>query len=199
MFQRSALAAVLVLAAGLACSTAQDGSAQEVDHSCIIMAPEGLEDRLSPRDSLTFRLAGERVTLCYGRPAARGRTMLGGRLPYGELWRTGADEPTMIHTSVPLELADIAVEPGIYSLYTVPGPEEWKIIVNRAIDQWGHERYYTEEVAAKEVGRATLKSAGTEEHMEMLTFRVEPQGEGQADLILEWEKTRVRIPLSASS
>lgn len=196
---RSALTLALLLAASLACSTTRDGSAQEVSHACIIMAPEGLEDRLSPRDSMTFQLAGERVTVCYGRPSARGRTMLGGVERYGELWRTGADEPTMIHTSVPLELAGIAVEPGIYSLYTVPGPEEWQIIVNRAIDQWGHERYYTEEVAAKEVARATVPREEMEEHVEMLTFRVEPRSEGRVDLLLEWENTRVRIPVSASS
>ena len=198
MLRRSALALVLLLTASLACSATRNGAAQEVDHSCIVMSPEGLNERLSPLDSLTFRVAGERVTICYGRPSARGRDMLGGRLPYGELWRTGANEPTMIHTSVPLEIAGIAVEPGIYSIYTVPGAEEWQIIVNEAIEQWGHERYYTEEVEAQEVGRATVPSEQMEEHVEMLSFRVEPRGEGQADLLLEWENTRVRIPLSAT-
>ena len=171
---------------------------QDVDGSCIVMRPDGLNERRSPLDSLTFEVRGNAVTICYSRPAARERHMLGGRLGYGELWRTGANEPTMIHTSIPLAFAGIELQPGTYSIYTVPGETEWQVIVNRAIDQWGAERYYTEEVEAQEVGRATVASGATEEHVEMLTFRAEPSGgeDGGATLLLEWERTRIAIPVS---
>ncbi len=124
--------------------------------------------------------------------------MLGGRLPYGQLWRTGANEPTMFHTSAALAIAGIRVPAGSYSLYTVPGESEWQIIVNRSITQWGAERYYTAEVQAQEVGRVTAKSGQTEDHVETFTIRSTPTAEGNALLILEWERTRVEIPVSSS-
>ncbi|NIU19704.1 MAG: DUF2911 domain-containing protein, partial [Actinobacteria bacterium] len=94
------------------------------------------EGRVSPLDSITFQVDGDPVKLCYGRPSARGRTMIGGPdVPFGRLWRTGANEPTMIHTTVPITVAGIAIAPGSYSLYTVPGEERWEVVVNRSITQ----------------------------------------------------------------
>ena len=72
-----------------------------------------LEGRKSPLDSLTFSMSGKEVKLCYGRPSSRGRTMLGGAdIPYGKLWRTGANEPTIFYAPVPLTVAGIKVSPG---------------------------------------------------------------------------------------
>lgn len=153
--------------------------------------------RASPYDSTRFALDGGEVLVCYGRPSARGRTMLGGEhVPYGRLWRTGANEPTLLHVSAPASVAGIDVEPGSYSLYTIPGEAEWTIIVNRAIDQWGHESSYTPEVEAQEVGRGTVAAEPVEEHVEQFTIRSEP-ADGGATLILEWENTRVPIPVLA--
>ncbi len=151
--------------------------------------------RASPYDSTRFTLDGGDVLVCYGRPSARGRTMLGGEnVPYGRLWRTGANEPTILHVSVPASVAGVAVEPGSYSLYTIPGETEWTVIVNRAIDQWGHESSYTPEVEAQEVGRGTVAAERVEEAVEQFTIRAEP-AEGGATLLLEWEHTRVPIPV----
>ncbi len=168
-------------------------------HSCIVMRSDGLDERQSPLDSMTFYVEGEPVTICYGRPSARGRTMLGGRLAYGELWRMGANEPTMIHTSIALDFAGLTLGPGTYSLYTVPGESQWVVIVNRSISQWGAERYYTPEVEGQDLGRATVEAGETEEHVEMLTFRAETSEDSGTVLLLEWERTRVVIPVSAGS
>ena len=81
--------------------------------------------RKSPLDSVSFTIAKQPVKVCYGRPSSRGRVMLGGKdVPYGKLWRTGANEPTIFFTPIPLKLAGLQVPPGVYSLYTVPGPKE---------------------------------------------------------------------------
>lgn len=166
--------------------------------SCIVMNHElPLASRKSPLDSTSFTLSGKTITVCYGRPSSRGRTMIGGdAVPYGKLWRTGANEPTMIHTPVPLEIAGIKVPAGTYSLYTIPGKREWTIIVNRSITQWGEEHSYTAEVKAQDVGRATVPSGTTPQHVETFTIRAEPKGADAADLILEWESTRVVIPIT---
>jgi hypothetical protein len=157
-----------------------------------------LEGRKSPLDSVTFTLSGQAVKVCYGRPSSNGRVMLGGsNVPYGKLWRTGANEPTIFYAPVPLKIAGIAVQPGVYSLYTVPGKQEWEIIVNKSVSQWGHENEYTPEVKAQEVGRAKVKAEAASTDLETFTIRAEPQGRKAAALILEWEKARVRIPVES--
>jgi Protein of unknown function (DUF2911) len=157
-----------------------------------------LESRKSPLDSVSFKVAGQTVKVCYGRPSSRGRVMLGGEaVPYGKLWRTGANEPTIFYAPVPLKVAGIAVQPGVYSLYTVPGASEWEIIVNRSISQWGKEDQYTDALKAQEVARAKVKAESVSTPVETFTIRAEPAG-AQASLILEWEKARVRIPFQAT-
>jgi hypothetical protein len=124
--------------------------------------------------------------------------MLGGKdVPYGKLWRTGANEPTIFFTPIPLQVAGLPVPPGVYSLYTVPGPKEWEIIVNRSVAQWGKEDQYTDAIKAQELGRAKVKSEKLAAPVETFTIRAEPAGNNAASLALEWEKTRVRIPISA--
>lgn len=123
--------------------------------------------------------------------------MLGGdAVPYGKIWRTGANEPTIFYAPLPLKVAGISVRPGVYSLYTVPGRGEWEIIVNRSISQWGKEDQYTDKIKAQEVGRAKVKSENVSQPIETFTIRAEPGGD-KAALVLEWEKTRVRIPFQA--
>lgn len=175
---------------------ARDDTSAEI--GCVPQQPEDLSIRPSPYDSVKFSIHEQVAQICYGRPSARGRTMLGGNLPYGQLWRTGANEPTIIHLSFPATIAGMAVQPGSYSIYTVPTAAEWTVVVNRSITQWGHENRYTEEVKAQEVGRATVASEKLANYVEMFTIRPEPVGENGVDLVLEWENTRVRIPVVAT-
>jgi hypothetical protein len=189
---------VSLLAAGLVAGTAAPAPA--ADTACVVQNPQRMpaEGRPSPLDSLTFEVGGQRVKVCYGRPSLRGRRMIGGSaVPYGKLWRTGANEPTIFYTPVRLDVAGIAVAPGLYSLYTVPGATEWEIIVNRATAQWGHESRYTEEVRQQEVGRGKAPVERLEAPVETFTIRAEPGSGGARSLLLEWEKTRVRIPVGA--
>ena len=158
-----------------------------------------LEGRKSPLDSVTFTVAQKQVKICYGRPSSRGRVMLGGPdIPYGKIWRTGANEPTIIFAPVPLKVAGLSVAPGVYSLYTVPGPREWEVIVNRSTSQWGRENNYTAEVKAQEVGRAKVRAETVSPPVETFTIRAESTGDKGAAIMLEWEKTRIRIPLQAA-
>ena len=170
------------------------------DPACITMNTQNLPlaKRKSPLDSLSFTVGGKTAKVCYGRPSLRGRQMIGGEaVPYGKIWRTGANEPTMIHTTGPMTLAGLKLPAGSYSLYTVPGKTEWEIVVNRSITQWGEESGYTEEVKKQELGRAKVKPENASAPVEQFTIRAEP-GSGDAKaLVLEWEKTRVRIPVGA--
>jgi hypothetical protein len=168
------------------------------DTACQVLLPDRVPvaGRKSPLDSLTFSVKGKPVKVCYGRPASRGRVMLGGAdVPYGKLWRTGANEPTIFYTPVALDLAGIQVTPGKYSLYSVPEAKGWEIIVNRSTTQWGKEDQYTDKVKAQEVGRAKVPVETVAQPIETFTIRAEPPSGDAHALVLEWEKSRVRVPV----
>jgi hypothetical protein len=166
--------------------------------------PASRATRPSPYDSVSFRVGGREAKLCYGRPSARGRTVFGGLVPWDQLWRTGANEPTTLHLPFAAEVAGVRLTPGKYSLYTVPSTREWVVVLNASTSQGGLTRdegqfrnEYTDEVRAREVGRALVASERTSAPVEQLTFRAEAT-EAAAVLVLEWENTRVRIPIRAA-
>ena len=195
---------------------ASDTTAQEMlaEPSCQPMSGNmEVEGRASPYDSTSIAVGEGTAKICYGRPSLRGRNMIGGdAVPYDTLWRTGANEPTTIHLNVPATIAGMEVEPGAYTLYTVPREGgEWTLIVNRSTSQWGHESTYTDEVRAQEVGRAPVQVETLDSEVEQLTIRPvgamaqdgaeEAVGDTATDsstrqgVVLEWQDSRVHIPI----
>lgn len=157
--------------------------------------------RRSPTESVVFQVGPARVKVCYGSPRARGRKMIGGAaVPFGRLWRTGANEPTTIRTSSPILVAGQPITEGKASLYTVPGPETWEVVVNRSTSQWGIESAYDARTAAQEVGRTVLLvETGTDYH-EALSMTAEiTSPTGPVRLVLRWENTTLRIPVEPLS
>lgn len=172
-----------------------DGSMVSTELACAPTASGAdLAGRSSPYDSVTISVGEGQAKVCYSRPALRGRTMIGGgAVPYGELWRFGANEPTIIHLNRAASIAGAAVEPGSYSLYAIPREgEEWTLIVNRSTSQWGHEGRYTPEVEAQEVARVSVHAEPTEQRVESFTIRPMSDGTG---LVAEWQDTRIHIPV----
>jgi hypothetical protein len=186
---------------GLATAPAVAPSPAVADSACPILMPDKVpvQGRQSPLDSLTFTAGGKTVKLCYGRPSARGRKMIGGEsVPFGKLWRTGANEPTVIFTPVGLDIAGVKVGPGKYSIYSVPGEKEWQIIVNRSTSQWGHESTYTKDVEAQEVGRGKAPVETLSKPVETFTITPHPATGEARHLYLDWETTRVAVPVKAA-
>ena len=145
--------------------------------------------------STTFSIGSTgAVRVCYGRPSARGRTVFGGLVAYDRPWRTGANEPTRIYTNTDLIMADMRVPAGRYALYTVPGPEEWEIRLTRSILHWGND--LSASVEAQEIGRATIPSDSSDTYVETFTIRSEEAADGKVVLVLEWESTKVQIPIT---
>lgn len=184
-----AVAALLLLTAG------QPAPAQSRDSpACAFQASgEELMNRASPPDSASIVLGGEAATICYSSPRARGREIMGDLVPYGQPWRLGANEPTTLHVSFPAEIGGVQVEPGSYALYAVPGREEWEIVVNAATERWGIP--IDEGVRSEDIGSTTVSPGTTEGLVENLTLTFERQEENVAHLVVEWERTRLRIPV----
>jgi hypothetical protein len=157
-------------------------------------SPSSYKPRASPLESTTFSIGSSgTVRVCYGRPSARDRTVFGGIVAYDRPWRTGANEPTRIYTNADLIVAGIPVPAGRYALYTVPGPKEWEIRLTRSILHWGND--LSRSVEEREIGRATVQSDSTDTYVETFTIRSEETGGEKVMLVLEWESTRVQIPI----
>lgn len=154
--------------------------------------------RVSPLAAVRIELPGGAAKVCYGQPSLRGREMLGGVLPNGQLWRLGANEPTTLHVNRLVRLGDLVLAPGSYSLYAVPGGREWEIRINRSIRQWGLESEYTDAVQELEVGRLRVPASRLDAKVETMTFRFEPSAIGAVDLVFEWQNTAWRLALDTS-
>jgi hypothetical protein len=142
----------------------------------------------SPRDTTRATVAGAEIYVDYGRPSKRGREIFGGLVPFGEIWRTGANKATHLVTSKALMFGSTMVPAGTYTLYTLPGKDGWKLIINRQTGQWG-----TAYDAAQDLARVDLKVSTLAEAVEQFAIRIEPRGGGGV-LRLEWDRTAAEIP-----
>jgi hypothetical protein len=155
-------------------------------------APDALAERPSPLDSVDVRLGGESAKLCYGRPSARGRTMIGGEDPYGSPWRFGANEPTTLHLPFAATVGGIALSPGSYSLYAIPEAERWTIVVNGNTNRWGIP--ISPEVRGSDLGSFEVTPERSDAYVETLTFGFDGSG-SSGRLIFAWENTTFPIPV----
>jgi len=155
--------------------------------------------RRSPLDSAAIRFSRGQAKICYGRPSLRGRKMLGGEaVPFGRLWRTGANEATTLHVNVPVQIGSLFLIPGSYSIYTVPDERSWQVILNRSARQWGLESLYDDERESQEVGRLPVPVETLESPVETFTISTQPSGDDDWWIVLEWQTTRVRIPITTN-
>jgi len=178
-----------------------EGGAAEVANasglSCYLegATPEEARQRVSPHTSLSFSIGAINVLLCYGAPAAGGREIMGGVVPYGEPWRIGDDEPTTLHVSAPVNVGGIALEPGSYSLYAIPGEGQWEFFINTNWERWGIP--IDAGVRATEIASFTVSPLQLPDMVEQLRYVWEPAAGGDpgGELLLEWANTALAIPI----
>jgi len=147
---------------------------------------------LSPADSVRATLAGANLAVHYSRPSMRGRAIFGNVVPWNTVWRTGANEATVLETSADLVIAGTSLPAGKYSLWSVPSPDGWKLIVNNNTGQWG-----TQYDAKHDFARLDMKVERLARPVEQFTIAIEPGSDGLGGVLaLEWERTRAWVPLS---
>ena len=185
---------MILLIATLTLAQAQPDNGQMAPFTCWIRGPaDKLAERPSPLDSISVQLGGGTIKLCYSRPSARGRKVIGELVPFDQPWRLGANEATTIHLPFAAQLAGVRVEPGTYTLYAIPGAAKWQIVVNRGVQRWGVP--IDTAVRANDVGAGTATTEALGAPVETLTLKFAPAQGNATELVLEWEKTRVRIPI----
>lgn len=130
----------------------------------------------------------------YSRPQKKGRDIFGDLVPYNEVWRTGANEATELAVYKPLMFGKTLLQPGTYTLYTIPNEDKWTIIINSATNVWGAFSYEK----SKDVGRITvpcMQAAAPIETLSMI-FRTESKG---ITLLIGWDDHYVEIPFKYRS
>jgi len=135
------------------------------------------------------------LTVDYGRPVRHGRVLVGALLPYGEVWRTGANAATQLTVSASVDLAGVALRAGTYTLWTLPSRTGVSLIINGQSGQWG-----TEYDAAQDIARRAMTVDSSPGNVEQFTIRiVPPSGRGGvARLALEWGSFRWSVPIRAA-
>lgn len=150
----------------------------------------------SPEDTITFVQDSLTINVSYNRPFKKGRQIFGGLVPYGKVWRTGANEATIFQTNKAIKFDSQVLKAGKYTLWTIPGEDTWTIIFNSEYGQWGIN--YDGEAnrdAAKDVLSVKANAVKQNREFEEFTISFEKTGE-DAEMVLIWDKTLVAVPFS---
>ncbi len=154
--------------------------------------------RVSPHETTSAVIDGNRVTITYGRPLTKdpksgeARKIWGSLVPFGKVWRTGADEATLLITQKPLVIGDTTVPAGTYTLFTLPAEDGTaKLIINKQIGQWGTQ--YDEK---QDLARVDLKKDSAPAPVHQFTMSVGKNPAGGGVLKLLWEDTQYSLNFS---
>jgi hypothetical protein len=146
----------------------------------------------SPSASITQRVGLTDIQVNYNRPGAKGRTVFGKLVPYDHVWRTGANTATKISFSTPVKLNGTEVPAGTYELFTIPGKEEWTVIIHKNMSQWGAYAYDEK----NDVARIKVKPQTLSSSLETLAIGFNDLRDESATMAIAWEKTRVPIQIT---
>jgi hypothetical protein len=157
------------------------------------------QKRVSPHETIGAVIDGNRVTIVYGRPYTKkpgtieNRKIWGGLVPYGKIWRTGADEASLLITQKSIIFGDTTIQAGVYTLWTLPNEDgTGKLIVNKQVGQWGEgPTAYDEKL---DVARMDLKKEALDKLVDQFTMTVAKNPAGVGILILAWENTQFSAP-----
>ena len=154
--------------------------------------PNHKKPAASPEAAFTQQFGESEIQVQYARPSAKGRKIFGGLVPFDSLWRTGAGDCTTITFKEDVMIGDKKMGAGKYSLFTIPRPNDWTIVLNSDVSMHGTMGYDSQ----KDVHRFIAKSAKTDRFYETFTIEINdftPQGEASLNII--WENTMAKIPL----
>ncbi len=146
--------------------------------------------QLSVRDTTRQAIGNTTFTVDYGRPLVRGRQLLGGIIPYNQVWRTGANAATQFSTSAPITLAGMTLARGMYTLWTIPRENGVQLIVNKETGQWGTGYNYR-----NDLGRAPMTVDTLATPVEKFTISIRPNDARRGALLIEWGPFRWTAPI----
>ncbi len=148
---------------------------------------------LSPRDSVIFAVDTNSIAISYSRPSMRGRVIMGDLVPWGRVWRTGANQATHLRTTFDMILGGVPVPRGTYTLWTIPGQKGWTMVLNKQTGQWGTQYDERQDLARFPVAVRRITAP-----VDTFTISIERSKGIAGSIILRWENTRVSVPFERS-
>jgi len=146
----------------------------------------------SPPAKASVQLDGKAVTIDYNAPHVRERKIMGGLVPYDQVWRTGANPATTLKTATNLKIGTLDVPAGTYTVYTLPNADQWLLIINKQTGQWGTE--YDEK---QDLGRTPLTGKTLSAPQEVMSISFEHTTGAATELHIKWEKTDEFVTVTA--
>ncbi|MFI5196617.1 MAG: DUF2911 domain-containing protein [Chitinophagales bacterium] len=148
---------------------------------------------LSPTAKISQDFSISNIEISYSRPSMRGRKVFGDLVPYGKIWRTGANAATKIKIGEEMEIAGQKIKAGEYALYTMPNKDKWEVILNIGTGNWGTDGY----AKSDDVARFSVKATATEEVCQTFTINITDITFSSCKIELAWERTKIAIPVEA--
>ena len=163
----------------------------------IIVAPSQAQIKVpqpSPAAKISQDVGLSKVEVEYSRPSAKGRKVFGELVPFGEMWRTGANASTKVTLGDDAKFGGQDVSKGTYALYAIPGEKEWRVVLYKNTSFWGTpgKNYDENDVAAA----VTVNPVMLKDRVETFTIEIGNLRNNGADLMLSWENTRVSVPIT---
>lgn len=149
----------------------------------------------SPSATINQEFSTSKIEVTYSRPSAKGRKVFGDLVPFGKEWRTGANGATKITFGEEVSFGGKIVPAGTYSIYTVPGASEWKVMLNPETENWGLSGYDQ----SKNIASVSVKPSKTGNKVESFTISLDNLTKNSCDLNLAWENTKVVVPIKADN
>jgi hypothetical protein len=153
---------------------------------------QGGQKPLSPPAKADVTLTNANISIDYSAPSVRGRTIFGGQVPYGEVWRTGANAATTFKTTGALQIGDLNVPAGTYTLYSLPTADGWKLIVNKQTGQWG-----TVYDKSQDLGRVAMSVGSTATPVETMVIDFEKTMGNATELHVKWANVDASVQITA--
>ena len=178
----AALASVALLAVASTALTAQMGAAPG-------QPPKPMP---SPPATASVTVAGGTIDIRYNTPQMRGRKIMGGLVPYGKVWRTGANPATTLITSVPLKFGALLVPAGTHTIYSLPSEDAWQLIINNQTGQWG--LTYNQSM---DLGRVPMLAKPMSAPQEGMSLSFENTTATSTELHMRWETTDRYVVITA--
>jgi hypothetical protein len=145
----------------------------------------------SPPENVATTIAGKRITIDYYAPSMHGRKIMGGLVPFGEVWCTGANWATKITSDAPLQIGGLKLAKGSYSIWTIPNENEWTLIINNQTGQF-HLNYDP----SRDFGRTKMNVKKLATPVEIFRIELRSDGGNKGTLALLWERTEASIPFT---
>lgn len=174
-----------------ACTNDQAGVAEHSAHDSVQAVKVKDTSKKSIPSEVKGFVGGTEIKINYNAPAVRGRVIWGGLVPYDQVWVTGAHKATLLHVGKSFKVGEKIIPQGKYALFTIPGKEEWIVIINKNWNQHLADDYSE----AEDVVRLTVKPTTLEQSAERLKYEIRKKTDRLAAIVISWEKLSISFDI----